>query len=73
MKLLDRLPIPADRAPLRFGDRYITIHENLSHNRAPGLRVAGQLDLDADHPPRGLDRQDVGVPASEYDLPPHND
>ncbi|MGO9463569.1 MAG: hypothetical protein ACLQVF_05330 [Isosphaeraceae bacterium] len=26
MKILDRLPIPEDRATLRFGDRYVTIH-----------------------------------------------
>ena len=28
MKILDRLPISEDRASLRFGDRYVTIHAN---------------------------------------------
>jgi hypothetical protein len=28
MKILDRLPIPKDRTPLRFGDRYVTILAN---------------------------------------------
>ena len=28
MKVLDRLPIPENRASLRFGDRYIAIHAN---------------------------------------------
>jgi hypothetical protein len=28
MKILDRLPIAADRASLRFGNRYVTIHSD---------------------------------------------
>jgi hypothetical protein len=28
MRILDRLPIPENRASLRFGDRYVTIHAN---------------------------------------------
>ena len=28
MKILDRLPIPEERASLRFGDRNVTIHRN---------------------------------------------
>jgi hypothetical protein len=28
MKILDRLPISADRTSLQFGDRYVTIHAN---------------------------------------------
>ena len=28
MKILDRLPIPEDRASLRFGGRYVTVHRD---------------------------------------------
>jgi hypothetical protein len=28
MKILDRLPIPVERAALPFGDRYVTVHRN---------------------------------------------